>query len=265
VSIEWPLAAVVASRLISLPAAAQTCTPSLVTTTADSAFTQSNEPATKEPRAATRFLRDVGGDYKHFFSKETAAWLALGGGSALAMHPADEALRDATQDPGGPSTSLKGGREYGGAFVQVPLALGWWIIGSAAGSERGAAAGRDLLRAQISAVSWTSALKYPINRTRPDGDSWSFPSGHASATFATAMVLEEHYGWKIGMPAFAAATYTATSRVTDNKHWASDVVFGAFLGIASGRTVTVRLRGKHVALAPAVVPGGGMVLVSVSK
>ena len=63
------------------------------------------------------------------------------------------------------------------------------------------------------------------------------------------MVLQQHYGWKLGVPVFAIATYTAASRIVDNKHWATDVVFGAFLGMTSGRTVTVRLRGQPIACA----------------
>ena len=71
-----------------------------------------------------------------------------------------------------------------------------------------------------------------------------------SAAFATAMVLQEHYGWKLGAPFFVIATYTAASRIIDNKHWASDVVMGAFMGMTSGRTVTVRLRRRPLSLAP---------------
>jgi membrane-associated phospholipid phosphatase len=77
------------------------------------------------------------------------------------------------------------------------------------------------------------------------------------------MVLQEHYGWKLGVPVFAIATYTAASRIVDNKHWASDVVFGAFLGMTSGRTVTLHVRGQPISLAPLAVPGGGGVAVSV--
>ena len=76
------------------------------------------------------------------------------------------------------------------------------------------------------------------------------------------MVLQEHYGWKLGVPAFIAASYTAASRVTVDKHWASDVAFGAFLGIACGRTVTVQMRDRRVSIAPLAVPGGGGVLVT---
>ena len=53
-----------------------------------------------------------------------------------------------------------------------------------------------------------------------------------------------------------AAAYTGTSRIADNQHWASDVVFGAALGIASGRTVTIHMRNTRVALSPVPMPGG---------
>src|SRR5436190_2211768 len=81
-----------------------------------------------------------------------------------------------------------------------------------AGSARGANAGRDLVRAQISAASFTYAIKYAVDRQRPNGDPRSFPSGHAAASFATATVLQEHYGWKLGLPAYAMAAYVAGER-----------------------------------------------------
>lgn len=218
-----------------------------------------------DTRGAVRFIRDVGGDYKHFFSEETATWLLVGSGAALAIHAADEALRMQTESPSSLMAQLDGGQQYGGAGVQFAMAIAWWGIGHAAGSARGAAAGRDLLRAQISAVSWTYAVKYPVNRTRPNGDPRSFPSGHSSAVFATAIVLQDHYGWKLGVPAFGAAIYTAASRITNNKHWASDVTFGAFLGMASGRTVTLHLRDTKVALVPWAVPRGAGVRVDVTR
>jgi membrane-associated phospholipid phosphatase len=214
-----------------------------------------------EPGGARGFLRDVGGDYKHFFSWSTAKWLGVGGLASLAIHPADEAIREATQS--GQVPVLSGGQTYGDLTLEVPLAVGWWIVGHAAHNSRAAEAGRDLVRAQISAVSWTYVAKYSVSRTRPNGDPRSFPSGHASTTFATAMVLQEHYGWKLGMPFFALATYTAASRIVDNKHWASDVVFGAFLGMTSGRTVTMHLRNARATVAAVAVAGGGGVTVSV--
>jgi len=223
------------------------------------AFAQQDD----EGSVAGRFVRDVASDYKHFFSVETAEWLGFGGAAALVMHAGDDTIHQWVVD-NNPS-SLNGGNEYGSQYLQIPLAIAWWGIGAAAGSDRNAAVGRDLLRAQLSVVSWTYAIKLTTNRTRPNGDPHSFPSGHATNSFATAMVLQEHFGWKLGVPAFAVATYTGVSRVIENQHWASDVVFGAFLGIASGRTVTLHMRDSRVTFAPLPVPGGGGVMVSVTR
>jgi membrane-associated phospholipid phosphatase len=204
---------------------------------------------------ASSFARDVAHDYRHFFSWNNAAWLGVGGAAALAVHPADEPVQQHVLESG--TTLPAFGDLYGSQKLQVPVAIAVWAVGHAAGSARGAATGRDLLRAQISVFSWTYAIKYAVGRTRPNGDPHSFPSGHASTSFATAMVLQQHYGWKAGVPAFAAAVYTGASRVADNQHWLSDVVFGAVLGMVSGRTVTLPLRAPRLTVAPLVVAGGG--------
>jgi hypothetical protein len=214
-----------------------------------------------EPGGFQAFMREVWSDYRNFVSVENAEWAAVGGVSALVVHSADEMLRKETEGP--TPYALKPGSAYGNLSFQFPLAMTWWIAGHASGSARGAAAGRDLMRAQISALSWTYALKYAVSRTRPNGDPRSFPSGHASATFATAMVLQQHYGWKLGVPMFIASTYTAAERITENKHWASDVTFGAVVGMLAGRTVTLHLRQHDLRVEPQAVAGGGGVTVRV--
>ena len=212
-----------------------------------------DDPATPDPGVVRHFVRDVGSDYKNFLSAETAWWLGLGGGAAWATHAADRSIADSMQTN---PPSLPGGSLYGSQLVEIPVAIGWWIAGSAARSPTQADAGRDLLRAQLSVVSWTYGIKFATNRTRPNGDPHSFPSGHASTSFTVAMVLQEHFGWKVGIPAFAAATYTGISRLGENQHWASDIVFGAALGMASGRTVTIHMRRTKVVVSPAPMPGG---------
>ena len=95
-------------------------------------------------------------------------------------------------------------------------------------------------RPQIVTSIVTHGLKIGVGRTRPNDGRSSFPSGHSSATFANATVLQRHFGWKVGIPAYAFATYIAASRLPSNSHYLSDVIFGAALGItAGGRTVTV--------------------------
>ena len=104
---------------------------------------------------------------------------------------------------------------------------------------------------------WVQALKFTVQRERPDGSNdLSFPSGHAAGGFAAAAVLSRHYGWKAAIPAYIGATYIAASRVHDNKHYLSDVTFGAAMGLAGARTVVLKAGRYVVRVAPAVVRRG---------
>jgi membrane-associated phospholipid phosphatase len=103
----------------------------------------------------------------------------------------------------------------------------------------------------------TAAVKFSVQRGRPDGTQYSFPSGHSAVTFASATVLSAHFGWKVGVPAYGVASYVAASRLQAKRHFLSDVAFGAAVGIAVGRTVTVGRGGAQFALSPTVAPGGG--------
>src|SRR3954466_976251 len=219
--------------------------------------------STDEPNAASQFIRDVAGDYVHFVSVENAKLLAIGGAAAGGAHAADQPVAAWVQTTQ-PSAWL-GGDTYGSQWTHIPVAIAWWAIGGLAGSDKTAAAGRDLLRAQLAVVSWTYAVKFAADRTRPNGDPHSFPSGHSSTSFASAMVLQEHYGWKLGLPAFLLAGYTSASRVIANQHWTSDVIFGAAIGMAAGRTATLHLRATRLSLAPLPLPGGGGVLVTATR
>jgi hypothetical protein len=204
-----------------------------------------------------RFVRDVAGDYKGFFSEGVAWRLGIGGAAAGVIHIWDSSVANEAAEPlPEPTELLAGGDYYGGPSGQWPLAIGWWTIGHLAHNEKGAQAGRDLLRAQISAASWTYVIKFATQRERPNGDPRAFPSGHTSATFATAAVIQQHYGWKLGLPFYALGVYAGASRITAEKHWASDVVFGAAVGMASGYTVTRRFHDRPVTLEPAMYPHG---------
>lgn len=145
------------------------------------------------------------------------------------------------------------------------LAAGFaaYSIGRSTGSPRMALFGADVVRAQILAQGTTQAIKHAVGRTRPDGtNSHSFPSGHTSTMFATATVVQRHFGWKAGIPAYAAAAYVAAGRVQDQRHYLSDVAFGAALGVVAGRTVTVGSGKAKFAVAPMATAGGAGVSVT---
>ena len=78
----------------------------------------------------------------------------------------------------------------------------------------------------------THGLKRLINKQRPNGGDYAFPSGHTSVAFVSAAFIERRYGWKYGVPAYALASYVAWSRVDAEKHDWIDVSAGAVLGLA---------------------------------
>ena len=74
-------------------------------------------------------------------------------------------------------------------------------------------------------------MKYSIRRERPDGGSLSFPSGHAVVAFTGAELTRMDYGWAWGAGAYAAALYTGFDRLWGDRHWCTDVLAGACIGI----------------------------------
>ena len=82
-----------------------------------------------------------------------------------------------------------------------------------------------------------NAVKESVRRMRPDGSNYrSFPSGHTATAFMCATMLHKEYGhispW-ISVGGYTVATATGLSRILNNKHWASDVLVGAGIGILS--------------------------------
>jgi membrane-associated phospholipid phosphatase len=143
------------------------------------------------------------------------------------------------------------GETLGGTLVVTGLTVGFFSAGRIAKGGRFRAATYDVSQATIVNFIYTYTLKYTVSRERPDGsDQLSFPSGHTSNAFAGATVIARHYGWKLGVPAYATATFIGVSRMAANRHHFSDVVGGALLGYGIGRAV-VRRNSR-----PPTPPGG---------
>lgn len=78
----------------------------------------------------------------------------------------------------------------------------------------------------------TLLMKQIIDSPRPDGTTNdSFPSAHACTAFAGAELVRMEYGWGWGAAAYVMATGVAMLRMYHDRHWLSDVLFGAGLGI----------------------------------
>jgi membrane-associated phospholipid phosphatase len=67
----------------------------------------------------------------------------------------------------------------------------------------------------------------------------SFPSGHTTVAFAAATVYALEYKDKPWVPiiCYTSASLIGLSRITENKHWLTDVVAGAALGYLTGKLV----------------------------
>ena len=83
-----------------------------------------------------------------------------------------------------------------------------------------------------------NGIKYSAKEMRPDGSTAnSWPSGHTATAFVGASLLHKEYGltrspwWSVA--GYGVATATGVMRVLNNRHWISDVMSGAGIGIMS--------------------------------
>jgi len=199
-------------------------------------------------------------------TKRDLWWLAgAAGASALLINSDDRttraALTSSIQRGGVIRSSLDVAREFGGPGA-IALSVGLWGAGKLTHKPALERIGVRATEAIVVSGMATSLLKGLSGRARPDHSPGtprdfafargiresegydSFPSGHASTAFALASVLDAEWAryspdrprW-IRPALYAAAALTAASRVFDNRHWASDVVFGSTIGIIGGHAV----------------------------
>jgi len=93
---------------------------------------------------------------------------------------------------------------------------------------------KNLFISNLLTMGITYSLKYAINKTRPNGSPHSFPSGHTTFAFTNATVLyNEFYESSpvLAYSGYAVAITTGAFRMINNKHWFSDVLVGAGIGI----------------------------------
>ena len=203
-------------------------------------------------------FRNLGRDIRRLPSLETALVLGVAGATSLGIrgydhrvtaHLASSATLDGLFEPG---------EVIGGGLVQAGAAAATYAVGRLMRSPPGAkvaTVGADLVRAQILNSAITQAVKLSVRRVRPDGGKYSFPSGHASASFVTASVLGRHFGWRAGVPAHAAAAFVAASRLQENRHFLTDVAFGAAIGVVVGRAATIGHGHARLVISPVASAG----------
>ncbi len=197
--------------------------------------------------SVTDFPKALWDDALALPTTENLWWLAGGAAASLAVAQ--------FEDPEGVARFLNQpvidefadfGNIWGDIRLQAPLALGVWGVGGLSGDAEMADLGFDLSRSLLLTYGTVSALKVTFNRTRPNGDDYSFPSGHTAAAFSTAGVVSRRYGGWAGGVAIGLGVLTGLGRMEDKKHYASDVVAGATIGWIIGRNAARPARAEGV-------------------
>jgi membrane-associated phospholipid phosphatase len=163
-----------------------------------------------------------------------------------------------------PSVLVRAGDAFGNIVYVYPALAAGTLTGIALGSNVLKGVSWRALQSTALAGGAALVLKSAIGRRRPDvapntpftfrpfafkGNS--FPSGHTTIAFAlaTSLATETKGKWS-DLLFFSGASLTGFSRINDDRHWLSDVVFGAAVGIVSARVVHRWHRGF------VVTPGG---------
>jgi membrane-associated phospholipid phosphatase len=182
---------------------------------------------------------------------ENLVYLGFGTGLGLMFHPLDKEISKTLSGDDSFLMSTFPDNLGSTATILSGAALSY-AIGRLANNDNLAETGLLVLEATVTTQFITLAGKYLVQRPRPDGgNNHSFPSGHTSGMFAAASVLDARFGYKAGVPAYLLASFVGYSRIRMEKHYPTDVVCGAILGVIIGRSFGKQdAEGRRIALVP---------------
>src|SRR5438132_1474948 len=222
-------------------------------------------------------LKDIGHDQAGIWtsplriSPKDAFWLVpFAAGTGVALHYDAQAQQNLGIDKSRIDTSntISG---FGSSYVLLGGAAGFYFLGLGTHNQHLAETGRLGAEAVLDSFLVVEALKLATNRERPNEGNgqvgfWphgtrsyeldgSFPSGHATETFALARVIASEYPSKpVQVAAYAFALAISASRVTARQHFPSDVLVGGTLGYLIGGYVVRHHAAQNVASGFSFVP-----------
>lgn len=186
------------------------------------------------------FPADVAASSLRIVARPSWPWIAGGAVAAGGAHLLDDEVASEFRGRNRFEAVGEVGEVLGNIEVLAASDAGAYLVARSFGVERLEAASLEVGQALVLSNLVTFGAKQAVRRERPDGsDELSFPSGHASSAFATATVVDAAFGHRAGALAFGLAAWVAASRLAENKHFFSDVVAGAGLGIVCGRAVVL--------------------------
>jgi membrane-associated phospholipid phosphatase len=154
---------------------------------------------------------NLGDDVKHIPRRNSLYWLAAGSAMTASIHPADDYINEHLSGSGFAENFFKPGKYIGSFPVVFGASLTTYIVGRGRHVGWVQHLGMDLIEATVLSEGITQGIKVAVRRDRPlreDGThatGFSFPSGHASVTFAAATVFQQHFGWRAAVPTYLVA------------------------------------------------------------
>ena len=226
----------------------------------------------------------VGHDFKLYFTAplhwDAGEWAWFGGALVAigASHHYDTDVRNHfTKNLTPTEISNISSNDLQDALPAVVVFLGTWGYAAWAGDANGHREAWSMLEAAVLSTITAYGTKFIARRQGPDQTSnpneWfksggrSFPSAHATASFAIGTVLAEaggdDYRWLRRVLGYGVGIGTSYLRLKHNAHWLSDTVAGGALGIASAQfTLNHAYRNQDSRFALIPVEGGAMLTYS---
>jgi membrane-associated phospholipid phosphatase len=178
--------------------------------------------------------------WKADVTKTLLAGLAL---TRISTHFDADAQYEASTESWAESDAVDAGDSYGNGGYLAAFSAATWGFGALSHNQEVKHTGTVMMQGLLLDAIIVASLKSTVGRSRPDGsDTRSFPSGHTSGAFTISTILARRHGLKVAIPAFGMATFTAIARMEDKRHYLSDVVAGAAIGIAIGQLMTPQQR-----------------------
>ncbi|HWR53456.1 MAG TPA: phosphatase PAP2 family protein [Bryobacteraceae bacterium] len=216
----------------------------------------SGEP---EPNAWKRFPRNLLEDQKAIWtspfrmSKQDAKWWVLFGGATAGFIAGDYWLSRQLPNTSDQIAVARWTSRIGASYSIIPITASVYLYGRLTDSPRARETGRIGLETLVNAAIVNATIKAVTRRERPlqgdghgtfwskTGGTWdaSFPSGHATYSFALASVVAHEFPRPRIVPitAYALATTVGASRFAVRKHFASDIIVGGAIGWFIGHYV----------------------------
>lgn len=221
-------------------------------------ISEENPPRTY--RLNTQFLKDLKNDFVSVWAGPLEwggrDWtkFAVAVGTTALIYSADDGIYDWTKTNRSTSGDdfWKFIANFGDPVMLLAISGGIYATGELAGSTGMRRAALLSIESLLISSTMLYALKWAVGRARPyaeEGKSsfhpfsftskyYSFPSGHTSAAFSVASVIAHHSdSLLVDVLSYSLATFVGFARPFQDKHWASDVFFGAALGYFVGQKI----------------------------